>query len=212
MWVKQVMVSILSIGFLWSIAPVTHYSTRLTSHPITTPHVIRFRVIANSDNPLDQAIKLDVRDAILRELEPVLEGAHSVTQARTTLTEQVTQIQAIANQVLARLHASYRARVSLGTTVFPTKAYGSWILPAGHYTALLVRLGHAQGHNWWCVLYPSLCFVDMGNAVAVPYQDTLATKSALPLTGVPASPVTPTSRLRVSWRTPRFVREFINWL
>ncbi len=212
MWVKQVMVSILAIGFLWSMAPLERSATKPVAHPITLPHVIRFRVIANSDNPLDQAIKLQVRDAVLRLLEPVLEHAHSLHQAKNILRQDRSELQLVANQVLSREHAPYQAQVTLGTTVFPTKAYGSWILPAGHYTALLVRLGRAQGHNWWCVLYPSLCFVDMGNAVSVPYQSTISTPVVTP--GPPAvlAPSVKTGRIRVSWRSPRLLRDLLNWL
>lgn len=212
MWVKQVMVSILAIGFLWSIAPVSRSAPPSVAHPISTPHVIRFRVIANSDNPIDQAVKLDVRDAVLRVLEPRLEAAHSVTQARNILDQATRQIRVVADQVLRQQHVPYLAHVTLGTTVFPTKAYGSWILPAGHYTALLVKLGKAQGHNWWCVLYPSLCFVDMGNAVAVPYQSTLPTPGALPMTKLPQASPPRSGTIHVSWQSPRLLRYFLNWL
>lgn len=212
MWVKQVMVSILAIGFLWSIAPVSRSVPTSGAHPISTPRVIRFRVIANSDNPIDQAVKLDVRDAVLRVLEPRLENAHSVTEAKNILTQATRQIQVVANQVLRREHASYRARVTLSTTMFPTKAYGSWILPAGHYTALLVRLGRAQGHNWWCVLYPSLCFVDMGNAVAVPYQSTVSYPAFPRVTRRPSTSSVRTGKIRVSWQAPRLLRYLLNWL
>ena len=212
MWVKQVMVSILAIGFLWSIAPVTRSAPPSVAHPISTPRVIRFRVIANSDNPIDQAVKLDVRDAVLRILEPRLEAAHSVTQARNILDQATRQIQIVADQVLQQEHVPYLAHVTLGTSVFPTKAYGSWILPAGHYTALLVKLGKAQGHNWWCVLYPSLCFVDMGNAVAVPYQSTISNPAFAPVhRGAPTSTLR-TGKIRVSWQSPRLLRYLLNWL
>lgn len=212
MWFKQVSISILAIGFLWSIAPVTRSSPTPVSHPITTPRVIRFRVIANSDNPFDQAIKLEVRDAVLRVLEPQLEQAHSVLQAKNILSQDKNQLQVVANQVLSRAHAPYHAQVTLGTTVFPTKAYGSWILPAGHYTALLVRLGKAKGHNWWCVLYPSLCFVDMGNAVAIPYQTTVSEQIAPTVSQPSVASSMTTGKIHVSWQSPRLLRDFLNWL
>jgi stage II sporulation protein R len=116
----------------------------------------------------------------------------------------------VANQVLRAHHASYRARVLWTHTAFPTKAYGTWVLPAGRYQALLIVLGRGDGHNWWCVLYPSLCFVDMGNALAV------RSPQALPVAG----PLTPVhhahghaarnhGRIRVSWTTPRFILTFL---
>lgn len=177
---------------------------------IAPPHVIRFRVIANSDNPRDQAIKLDVRDRVLETLDPVLNGVKSRQAASARIERLEPRLDAVANRVLAAHHAAYRARVSWVKTVFPTKAYGSWVLPAGRYQALLITLGQGQGHNWWCVLYPSLCFVDMGNALAV------KTRTALPTAAHPFIPAglhrrsrPHSGRIRVSWTTPRFITIFL---
>lgn len=218
MWFKQVIVTLLSMGFLWSMAPVAAPpSIQVAQTSITTPKVIRFRVIANSDNPVDQAVKLDVRDAVLRILEPRLDHVATYGQAQKILQTIKSKIDRTADQVLAYQGVPYRARVSLGMTVFPTKAYGSWVLPAGHYMALLITLGRGDGHNWWCVLFPSLCFIDMGNALAVPYSTTVTPRTSSPPPSVPWSPspsaVSPLSgRIRVSWAIPRPIRDFLNWL
>jgi stage II sporulation protein R len=148
--------------------PGERVSAAPLSTPITIPHVIRFRVIANSDNPLDQAVKLAVRDRVLNVLDPVLNGLHSRREAGQRIRAMLPRLDEVADAVLVHDHMPYRARVEWTTTLFPTKAYGSWVLPAGRYQALLIILGRGQGHNWWCVLFPSLCFIDMGNALAVP--------------------------------------------
>ncbi len=215
MWLKQVLVAVLSLGFLLNVAPgpeVGVTTTHAISTRIVTPKVIRFRVIANSDNPIDQAVKLDVRDAVLRVLEPRLDQVTTFAQAQSVLKKMDQQVLKVANQVLKSQKVPYQARVTLGTTAFPTKVYGSWVLPAGRYTALLVTLGRGDGHNWWCVLFPSLCFIDMGNAVAVPYRATLTKPAPLPQQMVPSSSDSGTGHIAVSWLPPNFIRHLIRWL
>jgi len=177
--------------------------------PIPTPSVIRFRVIANSDNPRDQALKLLVRDAVLRVLEPRLASVHSEQVAARRIRSLTGVLDQVANGVLKSYHAPYRARVQWTRTLFPTKAYGTWVLPAGQYQALLIELGRAEGHNWWCVLFPSLCFIDMGNALAVPEPAASVSTTLSPDSPAVARP-TPVSprHLRVSWRAPRFLTTF----
>lgn len=212
---KHWILTVLAIIGLWG---AVAKPTGLTTRPVATPQVIRFRVIANSDNPIDQAIKLDVRDRVLEALDPHLNGVKSRSVAVRRIEAMKSQLSQTANEVLRAHHVDYQAHVSWTRTVFPTKAYGSWVLPAGHYQALLITLGQGQGHNWWCVLYPSLCFVDMGNALAVPEPAPVSTP---PIT----HPIVPhhakrvvkakhhlvpaTGRIRVSWTTPRFFATFL---
>ncbi len=168
---KYWLAALLGMTLIWGMSPTaSHISAGQASPPIATPKVIRFRVIANSDNPIDQALKLDVRDRILEALDPALNGVKSRSLAAARIQTMEPQLAHVADQVLAQHHVPYRAHVRWTRTLFPTKAYGSWVLPAGRYQALLIVLGQGQGHNWWCVLFPSLCFIDMGNALAVPTQ------------------------------------------
>lgn len=178
-----------------------HPQPQPTGSAFTTKTVLRFRVIANSDNPVDQAVKLDVRDAVLRQLEPKLESASNRGQAIAAVQASLPEIQHVADRVLAaHANIAYRAHVSLTTTEFPAKAYGSTVLPAGRYRALLVVLGQGQGHNWWCVLYPTLCFIDMANGVAVPYPSKIPQKSRL------------SGRIHVHWpSSPPFWHSLIHW-
>jgi stage II sporulation protein R len=215
MWFKHILAAVVSLGLLLNVAPrseIGGITAHGTNTRIVTPKVIRFRVIANSDNPIDQAVKLDVRDAVLRVLEPRLDQVTTFAQAQTVLKEMDHRVLKVAKQVLKSEKASYQARVTLGTTAFPTKVYGSWVLPAGRYTALLVTLGRGDGHNWWCVLFPSLCFIDMGNAVAVPYRTTLANPVPLPQRTVPAVTEPVTGHIAVSWSPPNFIRHLLQWL
>ena len=111
--------------------------------------LIRLHVVANSDSDEDQAVKLQVRDAVLA----VTEGLD-----RQELEQALPAIQAAAEQCLADLGRRDRVQVSLGQERFPTRLYDSFSLPAGVYTALRVTIGAGEGQNWWCVAFPSICF------------------------------------------------------
>ena len=114
--------------------------------------VIRLHVIAESDGPEDQEMKLQVRDAVLAQLAPALEGLESAQEAAAAVRELLP---ALAEEA-ARVSGS-RASAALGAESYPTRRYTDFALPAGEYLSLRVTLGAGQGHNWWCVVYPPLC-------------------------------------------------------
>lgn len=118
--------------------------------------VIRLHVVANSDSPEDQELKLRVRDAVLEQGSIYLTGVDR-DQALETLANALPQLGEVAAQTVAREGYNYPVRVSLQEDAFPTKTYSDFALPAGNYTALRVELGAGQGHNWWCVVFPPLC-------------------------------------------------------
>lgn len=117
--------------------------------------VLRLHVIAASDSDADQSVKLQVRDAIL----PLFQSAESYSDARAFLLSHGSEIQRTAEAVLRARGLDYGVQLSLGTETFPDRVYGDLLFPAGAYDALCVRLGPAEGHNWWCVLFPPLCIV-----------------------------------------------------
>ncbi|GGF92021.1 stage II sporulation protein R [Paenibacillus abyssi] len=121
---------------------------------------IRLRILANSDSPQDQAVKRFVRDAIVAEMASWVAGPQSIEQARETLRSNLPAIERVVAQELRSRGFQYGFEVELGMVPFPTKMYGSEVYPAGDYEALRVSLGRAEGQNWWCVLFPPLCFVD----------------------------------------------------
>ena len=122
--------------------------------------VVRFHVLANSDSKEDQALKLAVRDRILEEYGALLQGCDSKEETLAKLTDAR---QAIVETALAEIQEqgyAYPVRVSLVREEFPFKRYDDLIFPAGVYDALRVEIGEGAGQNWWCVLYPQMCFVD----------------------------------------------------
>lgn len=121
--------------------------------------VVRLHVLANSDDPADQALKLQVRDVILAEAEPLLAEAHSQAQAEAALTGCLDDLARAGQEAVYQAGYDYPVRVVLTTSYFPTREYTDFSLPAGYYRALKVEIGAAEGHNWWCVVYPPLCSV-----------------------------------------------------
>ncbi|WP_206830682.1 stage II sporulation protein R [Alicyclobacillus fructus] len=136
--------------------------------PVIPADALRLRIIANSDSPRDQALKLAVRNAVIERVGGWLQGAHSEAEARAIVEEHVPQIRATALAVEAAWHVDEPVQVEVARVPFPTKEYGNVIYPAGEYEALRIVLGRGQGANWWCVLYPPLCFIDITEGDAVP--------------------------------------------
>lgn len=122
--------------------------------------IIRLHVIANSDREEDQKLKLKVRDAITDELKDDLSASSTIEKARSTLLSRIPDIEARARQTIQQEGYSYPVRVTLGKRYFPVKIYGDLSFPAGNYEALCLEIGRGSGHNWWCVLFPSLCLLD----------------------------------------------------
>ena len=123
-------------------------------------NIIRFHVIANSDSAEDQSLKLAVRDKIIGSLQDTLADADSIEEARLLLEQNSDTIKKTASQVVKDWKRKDEIQVSLCNRYFPVKQYGDLTFPAGDYEALCVEIGAAEGRNWWCVLFPSLCFLD----------------------------------------------------
>lgn len=126
--------------------------------------LIRLHVIANSDTEADQNLKLAVRDAIVAEVGDLFSDNKDKSMAMEEILANMESIERIARDVIAEKGFSYDVSLSLGSSDFPAKTYGNVTLPAGTYEALKVVIGDGAGQNWWCVLFPPLCFVDATTA------------------------------------------------
>lgn len=124
---------------------------------------VRIHVIANSNSTEDQAYKLLVRDAIVEVLTPLLEVVDTQEEAIAIVQEKMAEMEFLAGEIVAEL--GYGAEAQFGVFEFPDRDYGEVFYPAGEYTALKIVLGEGVGDNWWCVLFPPLCFVEQAGEV-----------------------------------------------
>lgn len=134
--------------------------------------VIRLHILAESDSEQDQALKLAVRDAILKEHSAALSASGSVEEAEAEVLGLCDAVRATAEGVIRDAGYSYTVNVVYGKEEYPTRAYGEYTLPSGTYRSLRVVIGEGEGQNWWCVLFPPLC-LDMATE-SVPADDALS--------------------------------------
>lgn len=123
-------------------------------------NLIRLHIIANSDSQADQQIKLHVRNKIIEAVGQDFSHIRDKKAYRAELTKRTAEIKQIADLILAENGVPYKSEVSFEKQYIPRKSYDGLILPEGSYEGLMVRLGDAQGQNWWCVVYPPLCFTE----------------------------------------------------
>lgn len=119
--------------------------------------VFRLHVLANSDSEYDQNIKLKVRDRVLEYSSGLFESATSKEAAESLTSKNLDAIETVANNELKRLGCGYTAKAEIKNMYFTTREYSAYTLPSGMYDALRITLGKGEGHNWWCVMYPSIC-------------------------------------------------------
>lgn len=117
--------------------------------------VLRLHILADSDDPRDQKLKLEVRDALLKS--DIFDEAESLADAEKIAQQSIPQIESIARDVLRERGCTDSVNAELADVEFDERVYGDITMPAGEYRALRVKIGSAQGHNWWCVMYPPLC-------------------------------------------------------
>lgn len=133
---------------------------------------VRLRIIANSDSVQDQWLKREVRDAIIAQMNTWADDIKTLEEAEQVIQTQLPVLQQVVDKTIKERGFSYKAVVDFGEVPFPTKLYGSYVYPAGNYRAVRVQIGEAKGQNWWCVLFPPLCFIDMSNGDAVQAEPT----------------------------------------
>ena len=134
------------------------------SHDISRS-VFRLHVLANSNSDEDQNLKYLVRDCLLDYMNNLCAGITSKEDAIALVTEHKQEFENIALDVIHKNGYNYPVKINIGTFNFPTKTYGDISLPSGIYDALRVEIGSSEGKNWWCVMFPSLCFIDISSGV-----------------------------------------------
>lgn len=153
-----IILSVFILLFIYVIHPIME--ERLIENPYND-EIIRFHVRANSDSEEDQRLKLKVRDEILEQMNEKFQGLDSIEESRQTIVDNLHEIEEISKKLIKEDGYKYEVKADLLMEEFPVRRYGALIYPQGDYETLLVTIGEGQGQNWWCVMFPPLCFVDV---------------------------------------------------
>lgn len=139
------------------------------SQPLTTVETsdyLRIHIRANSNSEFDQNVKYQVKDAIVDYLIPLLSTCESKEDAQKTIERNLTNLETVADNVLMQNNFNYASNAKLNYENFPARNYGNLTLESGFYNALIMELGEADGDNWWCIVYPPLCFINGSTSVS----------------------------------------------
>lgn len=154
-------ICILFISFV--LVTATSYANSIFNDLST--NVFRLHIIANSDSSEDQLLKLKIRDSIINYMKIATKNANSKEEIINFCKNNLDELKNIAIQVIKENGYEYDVNIEIGNFYFPTKDYANISLPAGNYDALRIKIGRATGKNWWCSLFPPLCFVDISSGV-----------------------------------------------
>lgn len=147
------------LGIILILLKVSNVKGRLLQQGIAS-EIIRFHVLADSDREEDQQIKLKVKDQVVSYMQERLAVAKDKNQAREIIKDNLEEIECLASQTLEEEGVKNEVKAYLTKKQFPIKSYGEFIFPEGIYETLQVEIGNAEGKNWWCVMFPSLCMID----------------------------------------------------
>lgn len=167
---KFIVIMLFLILVLGSVLGISYMKAGASQKTISNK-IIRFHVIANSDTTGDQALKLKVRDEVLNYISPKLKDSKDIDESRKILEENNEVIKEIARKVIKENGYKYEVVSMLSHENFPVKSYGNITLPQGNYEAYRIIIGSGEGHNWWCVMFPPLCFTDITKG-EVAYKET----------------------------------------
>ena len=149
--------------FIYIFVSAQNYVTAISGN--ISEAVFRLHVIANSDTSEDQSLKLKVRDSLIKYMNTICSNCNTKQEAISIAKKHQSEFQKIAEQTIQNNGYNYSVKINIDNFYFPTKNYGDISLPAGLYDALKVEIGSAKGQNWWCVMFPSLCFIDISSGV-----------------------------------------------
>lgn len=167
-WALTIVMMLLFSG-LMAVQLVIPNKEKVLSYDMKIPEqAIRLRILAHSDDALDQQVKRAVRDEVSLYVSGFVEGIETVEQARDCVSAYVEAIGDRVNDLLEEKNYPHEATVIYGEDIyFPTKVYDTQVYPQGAYEAVLITIGEGKGENWWCVLFPALCYIDFNGEMTV---------------------------------------------
>ena len=149
--------------FLYTFICAQNYVSAVSNN--LSQAVFRLHVLANSNSEEDQNLKYKVRDGLIKYMNNICSNCSTKAEAISIANEHKNDFQEIAQNIVKGNGYDYPVKINIGNFYFPTKNYGDISLPAGPYDALIVEIGEAKGQNWWCVMFPSLCFIDISSGI-----------------------------------------------
>ncbi|MFC0525222.1 stage II sporulation protein R [Pontibacillus salicampi] len=174
---KKVWVKVVAFIAVLAIFPFTlhGYGTEQVmseeDYQVIPDEAIRLRILANSDEEKDQELKRKVRDAVNAHITEWVSDITDIEDAYTEIDTRLEDVEQIVDNVLTEEGAKEAFSVKFGEVEFPAKLYGNYVYPAGLYEAILITIGEGKGANWWCVLFPPLCFLDFNNGTSVAHAE-----------------------------------------
>ena len=162
---KHVKYSILLLFLLFLYVSISAFSYVTAVSSDLANSVFRLHVIANSDSKADQDLKYIVRDNVISYMNDICKNAKSKKEAIDIANKHQEEFRKIALDTIYENGFNYDVDIEIGNFSFPTKTYGDISLPSGYYDALRIKIGDAKGQNWWCVMFPPLCFVDVSSGI-----------------------------------------------
>lgn len=159
----KVLFIIFLLFFLYTYISALSYASAVSRN--ISDSVFRLHVIANSDSNEDQILKLKIRDNLINYMNSISKNTLNKQEAINIAKNNQEEFYKIAKNTILENGYNYDVKIEIGNFFFPTKKYGDISLPAGFYDALKVEIGNADGQNWWCVMFPPLCFVDVTSGI-----------------------------------------------
>ena len=157
---KKICLSLLIFLLIFTLGACSVQSTANTK-----PEYLRIHIRANSNAEIDQTIKYQVKSAVVEYLTPLVSEMKSKSDAINKINDHLNDINQVCDKTLENNGFNYKATAKINNEKFPTRNYGNFTLQSGYYDALIIELGEGIGDNWWCVVYPPLCFTGTGETV-----------------------------------------------
>ncbi|MGI6536949.1 MAG: stage II sporulation protein R [Caldicoprobacterales bacterium] len=179
--------------------------------PAAQENLIRLHVIANSDSQEDQLLKYKVRDSLLLAFGNKLRSARTIDDARELIQAEKEEFRRIASQEIIKQGYEYEVDAQMGIYPFPTRVYGREVYPAGDYEALRVVIGEGKGANWWCVMFPPLCFVDVSSGTVIE-TDSYKTDGQPDYSVAGGEDNNSEINVEYTFKIAKFWDSFINWI
>ncbi|MCA0988982.1 stage II sporulation protein R [Guptibacillus algicola] len=176
-------------------------SSLASEQQIIPDEAIRLRILANSNSDDDQIVKRRIRDEVNESINTWVADLTSIEASRTVIKGHLKEIEAIVKKELDAIGSNEAFKVEFDEVAFPTKLYGDFVYPAGNYEAVLITIGEGLGDNWWCVLFPPLCFLDFSNGDAVQAE-----------TAAPDTEVEESDDVEVEFFLVQLIGDLIDWI